>query len=433
MARDALATANHAVSSENFPVQERLPMVVAKNKTNKIGLALAGGGPVGGIYEVGAMAALAESCKGVDFNHLDIYVGVSSGAFIAANIANGLSPALLAEKLVDTRSDEFFDADLFLRPAFREYLQRLLDVPVLFWSSLREYLSDPWHLNVLEAFQGLSHALPTGIFNGAGIDESLRKLFSSGGRSNDFRQLGHRLYIVATDLDSGESVAFGSPGHEQVPISLAVQASAALPGLFPPVKINDRYYVDGALIKTLHASVALHEGADLVICINPLVPYDSRLVPDRPAVKNSTLAPDHLVKGGLPVVLSQTFRAIIHSRMRTGMDRYRLEFEGKDVLLFEPSRDDAEMFFTNVFSYRGRSRLCEHAYQRTRSDLYQRRDELRPILARHGIELDLAVLKDHRRSLLPSKQRPDLASSASALDSSLQDLARWLQARRVGP
>ncbi|HOG03708.1 MAG TPA: patatin family protein, partial [Accumulibacter sp.] len=180
-----------------------------------------------------------------------------------------------------------------------------------------------------------------------------------------------------------------------------------------------------------HASVALHEGAELVICINPLVPFDARLAAKRPAHENPSPAPEHLVDGGLPVVLSQTFRAIIHSRMRTGMDRYRLEFEGKDVVLFEPTRDDADMFFTNVFSYRGRSRLCEHAYQRTRSDLYRRRHELRPIFERHGIELNLGVLKDHSRSLLSKKRRPDLATSASALDSSLRDLEAWLLAQKA--
>jgi AcrR family transcriptional regulator len=116
--------------------------------------------------------------------------------------------------------------------------------------------------------------------------------------------------------------------------------------------------------------------------------------------------------------------------MRTGMDRYRLEFAGADVVLFEPTRDDADMFFTNVFSYRGRSRLCEHAYQRTRKDLYQRRHELQAIFARHGFQLNLGVLKDHTRSLLSRKRRPDLASSASALDSSLATWKRWLQAQK---
>ncbi|EXI85386.1 MAG: Patatin [Candidatus Accumulibacter regalis] len=401
--------------------------MTATGRRSKIALALAGGGPVGGIYEVGAMAALAEALEGVDFTTFDIYVGVSSGALLSASVANGLGPAALARMLVEDDSTEVFDPGVLLRPAFGEYLRRALSVPVLFWSSLRQYLADPWHVRLLEAFQGLSHAIPTGVFNNAGIDELLGKLFSSGGRSNDFRKLKHRLFLVATDLDSGESVAFGSAGHDDVPISVAVQASAALPGLFPPVRIGERYFVDGALIKTLHASVALHAGAELVICINPLVPFDSRLAARRPPHERPTPAPAHLVEGGLPVVLSQTFRAIIHSRMRTGMDRYRLEFKDADVVLFEPSRDDADMFFTNVFSYRGRSRLCEHAYQRTRKDLYQRRHELRPIFERHGIHLNLGVLKDHTRSLLSRRRRPDLATSVSALDSSLADLELWLQ------
>ncbi|MCM8594541.1 patatin-like phospholipase family protein [Accumulibacter sp.] len=403
--------------------------MVAVNRRSKIGLALAGGGPVGGIYEVGALAALAEALDGLDFTDCDIYVGVSSGAFMSAAVANGLGPDKLARMLVEGDTDEVFDPEMLLRPALGEYLRRAMTVPALFWSALRQYLSDPWHLRLIEAFQSLSHAIPAGVFNSAGIDELLRKLFSTGGRTNDFRELRHRLFIVATDLDTGESIPFGAQGHDDIPISVAVQASAALPGLFPPVKIGDRYFVDGALIKTLHASVALQEGADLLFCINPLVPFDSRLAAQRSASDRPGFAPEHLVEGGLPVVLSQTFRAIIHSRMRTGMDRYRHEFKGQDVILFEPTRDDKDMFFTNVFSYRGRSRLCEHAYQRTRSDLYWRRHELRPILARHGIELNLGVLKDHSRSLLLHKRRPDLATSTSALESSLRDLETWLAAR----
>jgi predicted acylesterase/phospholipase RssA len=405
-------------------------MTVATRRP-KIGLALAGGGPVGGIYEVGAMAALAESLEGADFNNFDIYVGVSSGGFIAAALANGLGPATLARMLVENETDEMFDPEMLLRPAFGEYFKRAMSVPPLLWSSLRHYLSDPWNLGLLEAFQRLSHAIPAGVFDNTGIDELLAKLFSTSGRTNDFRQLKHQLFLVATDLDSGESVAFGGAGYDDVPISVAVQASAALPGLFPPVKIGERYFVDGALIKTLHASVALREGAELVICINPLVPFDSALAAKRPNREHLTHTPAHLVDGGLPVVLSQTFRAIIHSRMRAGMDRYKIEFEGADVVLFEPTRDDADMFFTNVFSYSSRSRLCEHAYQRTRTDLYRRRHELAPILERHGIHLNVAVLKDHRRSLLPHKRRPDLVSTASALDASLQDLERWIQARKT--
>ena len=398
---------------------------------SKVGLALAGGGPVGGIYEVGAMAALAEALEGADFNEFDFFVGVSSGSIIAAALANGLRADTLARMLVENDTDEVFDPEVLLRPAFGEYYRRARSVPPLLWSSLRHYFSDPWHLGLFESFQRLSHALPAGVFDNAGIDQLLRKLFSSAGRSNDFRQLKHKLFLVATDLDTGESVAFGGAGHDDVPISLAVQASAALPGLFPPVKINGHYYVDGALIKTLHASVALREGADLVICINPLVPFDSELAARHEHREHDARRPEHLVDGGLPVVLSQTFRAIIHSRMRTGMDRYRHEYEGSDVVLFEPGRDDAEMFFTNVFSYRSRSRLCEHAYQRTRTDLYRRRHELAPVFERHGFHLNVSVLRDHSRSLLSSKRHPDLVSTSTALDTSLHDLECWLELQKA--
>ena len=50
-----------------------------------------------------------------------------------------------------------------------------------------------------------------------------------------------------------------------------MKASTALPGLYSPVEIDGRHYVDGVLLKTMHASVALDEGADLVLCGNPIV------------------------------------------------------------------------------------------------------------------------------------------------------------------
>lgn len=401
------------------------PPSARRRQPARLGLALAGGGPLGGIYEVGALAALSEALNGVDFNEIDIYVGVSSGGFIAAALANGMSPEKLARMLVEDDTEEVFDPDVLLRPAFGEYCRRAFSVPPLMFDALRHYLGDPWRSGLLESFQRLSHAIPTGIFDNTGIDRLLRRMFSMRGRSNDFRKLRHRLYLVATDLDTGEAVEFGAAGYEDVPISTAVQASAALPGLFPPVAIDGRFYVDGALIKTLHASVALREGAELVLCINPLVPFDSDLAERRDHKPRHSVS--HLVEGGLPVVLSQTFRAIIHSRMRVGLDRYRHQHPGADVVLFEPTRDDADMFFANVFSYASRKRLCEHAYQRTRQDLYRRRFELAPLLARHGIRLDVAVLRDHRRSLLSREAGEPLGAAQRALENALNDLEYWLQ------
>ncbi len=412
-------------------VQARAARVKGRKPApSRVGLALAGGGPLGGIYELGVLLALAESLEGMDFNDLDVYVGVSSGGFIAAGLANGLTPERMRHMFIENdTADEPFEPELLLKPAFREYALRALSVPPLLLASIWNYLASPWSQSFFESFQRLSQAIPTGIFNSAGIHDFLSRIFNARGRSNDFRKLKRRLFLVATDLDSGESVVFGAPGFDHVPISAAVQASAALPGLFPPVDIDGRHYVDGALKKTLHASVALKEGADLVLCVNPLVPFDSEL-----AVKRGAGKRHKLVEGGLPVVLAQTFRSIIHSRMQVGMAKYRTDYRNADVVLFEPNSDDAEMFFTNMFSYASRRHLCEHAYQKTRVELFRRRHELGPILARHGIRIRLEALKQ-KRSLIRhdidghAEKENTLLATSHRLGDALDELECWLEGR----
>jgi len=396
----------------------------------RIGLALAGGGPLGAIYEIGALAALSESLRGIDFNHADVYVGVSAGAFIAAGMVNGITPHQMSRLFIEGhRSADRFDPAILLRPALREYWQRLRSLPPLAAQAAWSYVSRPG--NLMGSIERLGRAIPTGMFSGAEVDRYLKRVFEQPGRSNDFRQLPHRLYLVATDLDTGESVPFGAPGTEHVPISTAVQASAALPGVFPPVKIDGSYFVDGALRKTLHASVALDHDIDLLFCLNPLVPYDSRPT-HRARDRDHRLG--KLVEGGLPVVLAQTYRSIIHSRLDTGMERYKTVYPDTDIVLFEPNRSDADMFFTNLFSYSSRRRLCEHAYQKTRQELWERRHDLAPRLARHGITIDTEVLRDESMSLIKSirRQREGLLALRSAdatrqLRHTLDDLDRYLK------
>lgn len=399
-----------------------------------IGLALAGGGPFGAIYEIGALIALEEALEGVDFNALDVYVGVSAGSFLTAALANGIPVSEIYRLFIrDDRVAGALTPEVFMRPALGEFLRRARRVPPLLARSLWNYARRPFSGNALEAFAVLGRAIPTGLFDSNAIQDYLEAVFTEAGHTNDFRRLGRKLYLVATDLDSGESVSFGRPGQDHVPISKAVQASAALPGLFPPVEIDGRFYVDGALRKTLHASEALADGARLVICVNPIVPYDAKLA----AEKGGRL--DQLIEGGLPVVLSQTFRAIIHSRLTVGIKHYRTQFPGRDVVLFEPGSDDRETFFTNIFSYSTRQKVCEHAYRRTRRDLLKRRYELEPVLARHGVRLRIDVLEDDTRQLgmrldrgprfWPGGNR--LPGTAESLRDTLVDLKHWIAAERV--
>ncbi len=396
----------------------------------RIGLAIAGGGPVGLVYEIGALQALSEALDGIDFNHLNVYVGVSAGAVMAALLANRLSPRQVCHIFISNESEEHpLDPRIFLMPAFGEYWRRLSSAPRLVLEAFWRYLQNPLDSSLLHSLTRLGQALPSGFFDNEPIHQYLADLWSGPGRTDDFRQLPNKLYVVAVDLDTGESVKFGAPGYDHVSISRAVQASSALPGLYPPVKIDDRYFVDGALQKTMHASVALQEGLDLLLCLNPLVPFDARLAGQ--AGRPTEIS--RLVEGGLPVVLSQTFRALIHSRFQVSMEKYDAEFEHTDLILFEPNRDDAKMFFTNVFSFSGRDWVCEHAYQTLREDLLARRAELEPILARHGIRMRMDVLEDRNRhyytsarhrksSAAPKRYRSRLTQSLGATLDQLQEI-----------
>ena len=396
----------------------------------RVGLALAGGGPLGGIYEVGALLALTDSLEGIDLSDLDVYVGVSSGGFVAAALANGISPAQMYRLFIDDGADAALTPEIFLRPALTEFTLRAGLLPRLAARATMQYLRDPFRRGLMESLATLSHALPTGMFDNRAVGAFLEQLFAAPGRTNDFRQLDRKLFLVATNLDTGAPITFGGPGRDHVPISTAIEASAALPGMFPPVVIDGDHYVDGALNKTLHASVALDEGVELLLCVNPLVPFDASR-----ATHNRKLTGAKLNEGGLPIVLSQTFRAIIHSRMKVGMEKYRRQYPHADVILFEPDREDAEMFFASIFSYSQRRRLCAAAYEKTRQNLVARADFLAPKLARHGIALRTARLADRHRGVgdalfdprpLHAKPGTSVRRTARDLAHTLNALERWL-------
>jgi NTE family protein len=398
-----------------MPARVRRP---SRTTPGPIGLALAGGGPLGAVYEIGALCALQESLTGIDFNRLGHYVGVSSGAFIAAGLANGMTPKAMCQAFIRSeerahaprarQGQDLFDPASLMVPAWDEYARCMLRLPGLL-------LSAGWNLmlrrqTLLQALEHMAPAVPAGLLSNHQVDRQLAALFAKPGRTNDFRRLRSKLTVVATNLDTGEAAPFGQPGFDHVPISRAVQASAALPGLFPPVEIDEQFYVDGALKKTLHASVAMEQGARLMLCINPLVPFDATPPSPAPDPGERRLRPRHpgariprMVDGGLPAVLSQTFRSLIHSRMALGMKHYEQAFPATDIVLIEPDHRDFQLHRTNLFSYRQRRELAELAYQRTRAFLRSAPLPLTRKLARHGIGLDMSVLRQADRCLAKAR------------------------------
>ena len=401
----------------------------AKAQT-KIGLAVAGGGPVGAIYELGALRALDESISGLKLHELDIYVGVSSGAFMAASLANGITTAELCRIFMGQKYASLkFEPESFLRPAYQEYFQRVKRLPSILTNTLLDMVRKPGQIGISHLVSELGKVVPSGIFDNETIHNFLEQSFKVTGHSNTFASLDCELYIVAVDLDSGATVRFGSEGYSDVTISRAVQASAALPGLYPPVEIDGHYYVDGALRRTLHASVALDEGADLLIGVNPLVPFDAG-----DEGQNNEISDHKLTSGGLPLILSQTFRAMIQSRMEAGFRKYYTSHPFADLVLLEPDRGDEQIFFTNIFSYASRKTLCEHAYQATRRDLLASSSKLNKLLGKRGMSLNMDLLRDKQRSLEDSigEGQSSHAALARGLSSVLDNLDELLDDRKTG-
>ena len=398
---------------------------------------------MGAIYEIGALCALEESLVGISFNDLHHYVGVSAGGFIAAGLANGMTPRELCAAFIETDGEpsEIFDPAWLMVPAYGEFLRRSAMLPGLLATSLwRATLGGKTLLSVLET---LGTALPTGVFSNDEIDIRLARFFSRPGRTNDFRKLKAKLTLVATNLDSGDAAPFGQSGWDHVPISKAVQASSALPGLFPPVEIDNQYFVDGALKKTMHAGVAMDEGIDLMFCLNPLVPFDATQ-PQPPSDKlaqkfgkksAASKGVPRIIDGGLPAVMSQTFRAMIHSRLELGMKHYEHSYPHTDIVLLEPDHRDTAMFLANTFSYRQRRQMAEHAYQSTRQMLRSTKTTLSAKLARHGIGLNMALLDDPTRQLVaPLPPATRVGRALSSLEEIMDDLKTLTgQSRGIKP
>ncbi|TGB05024.1 patatin-like phospholipase family protein [Halobacillus salinus] len=98
-----------------------------------------------------------------------------------------------------------------------------------------------------------------GFIQGRRIKEYIR-LFTFGKNIEEFDL---PLAIIATDLYAGEKRVFRTG-----PVSEAVRASIAIPGIFVPEKIDDRLYIDGGVMDRVPVSVVKEMGADIIIAVD---------------------------------------------------------------------------------------------------------------------------------------------------------------------
>ncbi|MBN1528418.1 MAG: patatin-like phospholipase family protein [Thermoleophilaceae bacterium] len=356
-------------------------------KRSRTALVLGGGGFTGGVYEIGALRALDLLAVNRTVNQFDVYVGTSAGSFVASLVANGVTPEEMMRVVNQQVPTPFRDVDrgTLMRPNAREFAQSAALLPLRVLGLARSFVSQLGSASLIDLAVGVAEALPSGLYDGAGIQEYLETVLGDPDRVNDFRLLENELYLTATDLDTCERIVLGGPEWDDVSISRAVAASTALPMVYKPIEIKGRHLVDGGIRSTTNVDVAVERGAKFVIVVNPLVPYVNDFQKVIPTMLGSRVR--RVADMGFPQIGYQAFKLLAHQRLHEAVRHWREKYPGVDIILIEPDPNDELMFETNILNFTRRVEIARHGFESVTLKLASDYDELKAVCAKHGIEI----------------------------------------------
>jgi predicted acylesterase/phospholipase RssA len=289
-------------------------------------LALSGGGVIGGMYEVGAMAALEERLQGTPV--FDVYIGCSAGSVVASLLASGVRATEIYRILEQDMDDplNFRRGAVFASDAFRRACTRF---GRLVWAIGKNTLQGRGCIPDILA--RAERDMPPGFFSLVALERYMRQSFAARGLTNSFGALRPTLLIPAVELDTAERVVFGRGDLRHVPISDAIAASSAIPGFFDPYTIEGRDYVDGGVGFSAHADLAAEEGADVVVVVNPLVPT---MVEDGASMRTR----------GVYTILEQSGRIYSQNLLTLGLTALAVKYPRTTFFLLQPPRSRSPLF-----------------------------------------------------------------------------------------
>lgn len=370
---------------------------------SKTALVLAGGGLTGAVYEIGALRAIDDLLIDLSVNDFDIFVGTSAGSLVNAFLANGTSPEEMLSVMDGTNKEiEGIRRQHIFRLNKTDYLSWGAKLPRKLMRAWTDYLRSIGDMTVFDFVWSMGAAIPAGFYDGLGLESYIRQTLEKMGYPNQFSQLSKELYIIATDLDCGERAVFGN-GYLEAPISLAVAASSALPIVYKPVKIGNKEYIDGGFRGTASIDLAIERGAKLVVCINPLVPYDNTHAFDLPA---PDVTDRHLSDQGIQTITGQTLRIFSYAGLHYHVKQLRRSHPQVDIILIEPQQNDHQMTFDNIMRYSTRLNIAHHGFETVTYDLAKDYPIYREILTRHGIRVSRRLLIEELNEISQSNHDP---------------------------
>ena len=374
-------------------------------RRSRTALVLGGGGFTGGVYEIGALRALDLLAVNRTVNQFDVYVGTSAGSFVASLAANGVTPEEMMRVVNQQVPTPFHDVDrgTLMRPNALEFAQSAALLPLRMLGLARNLVTQLSSTSLIDLAVGVAESMPSGLYDGSGIQEYLEAVLSDPDRVNDFRLLDNDLFLPATDLDTCERIVLGGPDWDDVPIARAVAASTALPMVYKPVEIKGRHLVDGGLRSTTNVDVAVEAGAKFVIVVNPLVPYVNDFQKVIPTMLGSRVR--RVRDMGFPQIGYQAFKLIAHQRLHEAVARWKERYPGVDIILIEPDTNDELMFETNILNFTRRVEIARHGFESVTLRLASDYDDIKAVCAKHGIEISATRVRKVVKKFAKERER----------------------------
>jgi NTE family protein len=212
--------------------------------TMKRALVLGGGGTVGVAWEMGVAAGLAE--HGVNTQAADLIVGTSAGSIVGAMLAFGLDP----QQLLAVQMAMAAKQPAGIQPQDPEALQAAMGKLMTATAMTPELTRE------LGAMALTARTMPEEAWTGY-ISQVL------GGQTEWPER---PLLLTACEVTTGDLATWDRASG--VPLNLAVASSCTVPGLFPPVTIHGRQFMDGGMRSGTNADLA--DGHEAVLVVAPM-------------------------------------------------------------------------------------------------------------------------------------------------------------------